>query len=105
MSIKKLLGIRIKELRVKSGYTQAELAEIVNIDPKHQSCVENGRNYPSADLIEKYAEAFNIDPTEVLKITHMKPRRQLEKELFQIIRSASDKECNDIYKIITCLKA
>ena len=100
MSIKKLLGARIKELRIKSGLTQAELAEIVSIDPKHQSCVENGRNFPSADLIEKYAKAFEIDPTEVLCTKHVKDRKTLVKEITQALKLAEDNEIALIHRII-----
>ena len=51
MNIKEQLGLRIKELRLKNGLKQSELAEKVNIATKHQSCIETGRNYPSADVI------------------------------------------------------
>ena len=50
---KQLLGMRIKEFREKRKFTQDKLAEIVGIDPKHLSRIENGRNYPSFETLEK----------------------------------------------------
>ena len=100
MSIKTILGARIKELRIKSRLTQAELAEIVSIDPKHQSCVENGRNFPSADLIEKYAEAFKIDAAEVLCTKHIKDRKTLVKDITSALKAATDSEIALIHRII-----
>ena len=70
MTIKQLLGLRIKELRTKIKLTQAQLAEKVGIDPKHQSCIENGKNFPSADLLDKYVLEFNIEACELFKISH-----------------------------------
>ena len=101
MGIKILLGQRIKELRAKLNLTQAGLAELVNIDPKHQSCVENGRNYPSADLIEKYAKVFNITPVEMLKMDHLTDRQILTEYIIQLLNSASDKDVRSIYRIVT----
>ena len=100
MSIKVFLGLRIKELRNKSNLTQAELAEIVGIDPKHQSCVENGRNFPSADLIEKYASAFKVDTSSILNIQHIKERKVLLKDINNAIKTASDKDIILIHRII-----
>ena len=71
MTIKQLLGLRIKELRTKIKLTQAQLAEKVGIDPKHQSCIENGKNFPSADLLDKYSNVFNIETCELFEITHL----------------------------------
>jgi len=100
MGIKSLIGLRIKELRNKSGLTQAELAELVNIDPKHQSCIENGRNFPSADLIEKYASAFKIEASEVIETKHIKDRKTLIKEVTREINSASDDNVKLIHRIV-----
>lgn len=48
MTLKQQLGLRIKELRKKNKLTQAQLAKKVNIATKHESCIETGKNYPSA---------------------------------------------------------
>jgi len=100
MGIKSLIGLRIKELRNKSGLTQSEIAEMVNIDPKHQSCIENGRNFPSADLIEKYANAFKIDISEILDLKHIKDRKTLIKEITREINIASDADIKLIHRIV-----
>ena len=79
MTVKQLLGLRIKELRTKIKLTQAQLAEKVGIDPKHQSCIENGKNFPSADLLDKYALVFNIEACELFEISHNKPKEHIKK--------------------------
>ena len=103
MSIKNLLGQRIKELRVKNKLTQDKLAELVNIDPKHQSCIETGRNFPSSNLLDKYCEVFNIEICEILTIDYLQNREILEKRLFELITKSSDKDFKTIYRVITSI--
>ncbi len=100
MSIRILVGKRIKELRNKSNLTQAELAESVGIDPKHQSCVENGRNFPSADLIEKYSQALKVDASAILDIKHIKDRKSLLKDINSVLKTASDKDVVLVHRLI-----
>lgn len=100
MGIKEQLGLRIKELRLKNNLKQSELAEIVNIATKHQSCIETGKNYPSADLIEKYAKAFKIDPSELLYIAHKKELDDILNEINSILKNADEEKIRTIYKII-----
>ncbi len=99
MSIKILFGKRIKELRLKQHLKQAQLAEIVGIDPKHQSCIENGKNFPSTDLIEKYAKAFGIEDFELLNITNTLSSEAVIFKINELIRNASEDDIQLIYKI------
>ena len=50
-TVKKLLGMRIKELRKVRGLSQEELAEMIGIDPKHLCRIEVGNSYPSLDTL------------------------------------------------------
>jgi transcriptional regulator with XRE-family HTH domain len=105
MTLKILLGKRIKDLRVKAGKTQAQIAELVSIDPKHQSCIENGRNFPSADLLESYAKVFGIDVCEIFNLGHYKERDILEHELIELIKNSSEEDLKLIHRIVfTVLK-
>jgi len=62
------LGKRIKELRIKRGYTQEKLSETANIDYKYMQKIE-GKNPPALkiDTIEKFAKALKVNPGELLK--------------------------------------
>jgi len=100
MTIKTQLGLRIKELRKKAELTQAKLAELVSIDAKHQSCIENGKNFPSADLLDKYAKAFKIDSAELLLISHNKKRAVLVKEINDLLDNAKDGDIKLAHRIL-----
>lgn len=104
MEIKKKIGKRIQELRQKNGLKQSELAEKVDIATKHQSCIETGKNYPSAELMEKYAKVLNVNVSELLLIEHIKPKEELLKELYEMLNNSSDEEIITIYKIVKSIK-
>lgn len=100
MELKKKLGRRIKELRTLNNLKQAQLAELAGIATKSQSCIETGKNYPSADLIEKYAKIFKIDVSEVLNISHEKDIDILYEEIQSMIKYANKEQIILIYKLI-----
>ena len=100
MDLKKDFGMRLKELRSKKGITQYQLAEIVGIDPKHMSHIETGRSFPKADLIEKFAEALNVDYTKLFKTEHLQDREVLLKKITALLNKSTDEELKNIYKII-----
>lgn len=100
LNLKQKIGLRIKELRLNAGLKQAELAEKVNIATKHQSCIETGKNFPSSELLEKYAWAFKIDIADLLIISHYKERNEIEKELISFIKNSNQEQLQFTYKIL-----
>ena len=103
MDLKKDFGMRLKELRSKKGITQYQLAEIVGIDPKHMSHIETGRSFPKADLIEKFAEALDIEYTKLFRTEHLQNKDLLLKQIISLLKKANEEELKNIYKIINSL--
>ena len=102
-NLKKRLGKRIQELRVKNGLKQATLAERVNLAHKSQSCIETGKNYPSAEVVEKYANVLNVDVAEILDIEHIKPTSELIAEMNILLNNADEKDIVTAYRILKSL--
>jgi len=67
-TIRLKLSKKIKELRVKRGYTQEKLSEVAMIDYKYVQRIE-GKNPPAlkVDTIGKIAKALKVKPAELLK--------------------------------------
>lgn len=103
MDLKKDFGMRLKELRSKKGITQYQLAEIVGIDPKHMSHIETGRSFPKADLIEKFAEALDVEYTKLFKTEHLQDKEILLRQIISLLKRASEEELKNIYKIVDSL--
>ena len=59
-------GAVIRELREKSGMTQARLAEKLGVSDKTVSKWETAKGYPDITLLEPIAEAFRISVTELI---------------------------------------
>lgn len=100
MKLKKLLGKRIQELRIKNSLKQSELAEKVGIATKHQSCIETGKNYPSAELVENFAKVFGVDVTEMLDIAHIKTTDELLSDIYSMLKTATEDEILIAHKIL-----
>lgn len=60
---KYLLGAAIQQARAKKGYTQEQLAEMLNISLIHLANIEGGRRNPSVPLLFQMMEllAFSVD--------------------------------------------
>ena len=65
--IKLKLGERIKEIRIKEGYSQEELASLAKLHRTYISDIERGERNVSVQNIEKIAKALKADPSELLK--------------------------------------
>ena len=59
----------IRVLRAEKGWSQAELAERVQVSRNSINAIENGRFDPSLPLAFKIADAFNLTVEEVFDKT------------------------------------
>ena len=55
-----MLGKRIAEIRLKQGWSQAELAKRLHISPSTVGMYEQGRREPSIDALTAMSEAFGV---------------------------------------------
>ncbi len=53
-------GERIRQLRKQSGYTQEQLAKILNVDRSFYSRIESGKNGCSVDLFIRLSALFEV---------------------------------------------
>lgn len=53
-------GERIRQLRIAAGYTQEQLAEILNIDRSFYSRIERGERGCSVDLLVHLTTLFDV---------------------------------------------
>lgn len=60
------IGIRIKEIRKQRGYTQAEIAEKINVTTKYVSNIECGSKIPKFETFIMLANALKVDANYLL---------------------------------------
>ena len=97
-NLRQLLGFNIKQYRVKLGLTQARLAEKADASTQYIAMIELGRKFPSIELLERLAEALEIDnldlftpppfPVGNMKTFQKKFLSDLEKEVAKSVNNA-----------------
>ena len=101
LNIKKQLGIKIKHLRQAKQYTQEAFAEAIGISPRTLCFIENGKNFLTAETLEKIISTLEITPEELFAINHNKPVEDLKAEMSEIINSLSNRQqVETLYKIM-----
>ena len=76
INIKKLLGRRIREERVKLGWTIEQLAENVELSPSFLGCVERGERALSIEKIYRISET-NVFITDIFD-TRQNPDKMMK---------------------------
>lgn len=71
------LGQKIKKLRQEKGYTQVQLAKILNISRQALSHYEMNDRDLSTDLIKKICIIFDISADELLEIETQEERKRI----------------------------
>lgn len=101
MDTKKQLGARIKELRKIKKLTQEQVAEMVDIDPKHLSRIEVGGSYPSIDTLEKLAVALKFEVMDFFDFEHrVKDKKQLIESIGRLLKEAHQEQLRVILKVV-----
>ena len=98
--IKKLFGLKIKEYRLNRSLKQWELADLVNCEPKHISCIESGKNFPSADLILRLSLALKCEPKDFFEYYHLQKEKDLKNDINLMLANLSKEELSLVYKFI-----
>lgn len=64
---KKAIGKRLQNERLRQGYTQEKLSEIIGVTMKYLSKVENGAASPSLPFVLKFSEVTGTDLNFLLR--------------------------------------
>ncbi|MCD7878763.1 MAG: helix-turn-helix domain-containing protein [Candidatus Gastranaerophilales bacterium] len=89
MDPKKILGKRIQYYRKIRKITQEKLAEIIGIDTISISKIETGKNYPTAENLEKIASVLKVELYELFVNDNIKTNEELLNEIHTLINTIS----------------
>ena len=70
--ISKIEGANLRRLREERGWTQEQLAEALDANPKYISQLEGGSVGIGPDVIMRYCEYFNITPEDLYNAENKK---------------------------------
>jgi len=102
-NIKVLLGKRIKELRKNNGLTQEKLAELAGIEIPSLSNIENGKNYPNHETLEKLSAGLRVKPYELYLFDYYKNPDELIAEMSATMQK-NEKLTRKMYQFFECIK-
>ena len=102
MNYKEVLGQRIKELRKSKKLSQEKFAEMVGLEPPSICNIENGKNYPAFQTLEKIISVLKVSFVDIFQFEHFKQNKDLIKEISTLLKNNPDK-VQDIYKIVKVL--
>jgi len=101
LNIKKQLGARIKKLRQDKGLSQEQFAEQIGIAPRTLCGIEIGKNFFTADTLEKIITSLDITPQDLFMVNYLQPQEDLVKEIISTVQKIKDREKIEIiYRII-----
>lgn len=104
LNIKKQLGIKIKRLRQSKGYSQEQFAEAIGVATRTLCGIETGKNFLTADTLEKILTTLEISPEELFAVSQNRPADDLKAEMIGIIENLKNREqIETLYKIIKSL--
>ncbi|MBQ7450418.1 helix-turn-helix transcriptional regulator [bacterium] len=104
MSIKNLLGKRIKEIRKEHGLTQEEFAEMINISQRTLSGIEVGKNFLTSQTLDKILEVFEMQPDDLFKLKNLRSAKELKKEITKALENMPEHKIRVIYSIVDAIK-
>jgi len=88
--LKKLLAFNMKERRRILGFSQATLAERINTSTHYIAMIELERKTPSLPMIERIAEALQIDSPELFSMQSIPSEsiKTLHKSVLENVQAA-----------------
>ena len=55
----------LRFFRSAKGLSQMKLSELVNVTPNYLNAVENGKNFPSPELVQRIIDALDVLPYQL----------------------------------------
>ena len=98
--IKLLFGLKIREYRLKNGLKQCQLADLVDVDPKHISRIEAGGSFPSSELIGRLATALKVEPKDLFEFYHLQSEKDLKNDIVSMLGKLKKEDLSLVYKFI-----
>jgi len=87
-NLRDIFAYNLKKKRQNCGFSQAKLAEMVNVSTHHIATIETARNYPTLDLVERMANALDIEIYELF-INPLSPHEEMER-LYHVVAKNID---------------
>jgi len=103
-STKELLGRKIKKLRKSKGWTQEFLSEKVGINAKSVLRIESGQTFPTVQNLEKIAEIFGIEISELFNNHSLADTQELKQYILDVLDTLNPEKIRTLYNFLYVIK-
>lgn len=105
-TINLFIGQKIKEFRQAKNITQAELANMINMEPTNLSKIEKGNQFPRENTMNKILKALDTDLNTLLSYkkdfnTLTVDKKQLIKDINNILNSSKTEDIRFFYQVLS----
>lgn len=100
---KRLIGIRIGNIRKKMGLTQEELAAKMDIGPKYLSSIERGKENPTLNTLIKLSQALEVDLGEIFNAVKIEDVARRKNLVISMINEADEEQLKQAYKFLAAI--
>ena len=77
----------LRYYRTKAGFSQLAFSEKIGLSPNYLNAVENGKNFPSLDVIQKIIDVLHLLPYQMFLEV---PQTQNSEKSNEVIQFASE---------------
>ena len=99
------VGLNIKRLREEKGYTQQQIAELINMHRSNYSKIESGQREISIDALDKIAKHFGMTIDQIVHMDGDVPKEvtiedKTDLEQLRLLQELEPEEKNMVIKMI-----
>ncbi len=101
-NVRKTLGVRIRQERIKRSLTIEKLAEKLDVSPSFLGCVERGERALSLEKLYNISELFDVTVDSLIKEKSSETSRVEEMSL--LLKELDENEYRTVYEIARTAK-
>ena len=95
----KLMGERLKKARLKRGYTQEKLSEIMNVSIAYLSRIETGATHINLKRLNELCGLLNVSEAYILNGASNNSSSYLNNEIASILKDCTPDKKDLIYQV------
>jgi len=90
----------LRFFRKKRGISQLKFSEIINVSPNYLNAVENGKNFPSPDVVQQIIDTLGVLPYQLFLEHPVETDRPPDSALIQKLVRIQQQFVKDIEGLI-----
>ena len=90
----------LRFFRKKKGISQLKFSEIINVSPNYLNAVENGKNFPSPEVVQQIIDTLGVLPYQLFLEHPVETMRSPDSALIQELIRIKQQFVKDIEELI-----